>query len=96
MEKRLYVGGLPYSTTEESLSALFAQAGKVESVKVIVDKMTGRSRGFGFVEMSTEDESKKAIEMFNGKEFEGRTLTVNEARPLKKEGFGGGNQRNNW
>jgi len=83
MNKKLYVGGLSYDTTEDSLSEAFSQAGKVEEVKIIVDKMTNRSRGFGFVEMSTDEEAKKAMELFDGKEFEGRTLTVNEARPLK-------------
>ena len=83
MEKKLYVGGIPYSSTEESLNEAFAQAGAVESVKIIMDKMTGRSRGFGFVEMASEDDAKKAMEMWDGKEFEGRTLVVNEARPME-------------
>ena len=82
MEKKLYVGGLPYSTTEDSLAAAFSQAGTVESATVIMDKMTGRSRGFGFVEMANVEDVPKAIEMFNGKDFEGRNITVNEARPL--------------
>lgn len=82
MAKKLYVGGLPYSTTQDALQAAFAQAGNVTSATIIVDKMTGRSKGFGFVEMSTDEEAQKAIEMFNGKDFEGRTLTVNEARPM--------------
>ena len=90
MEKKLYVGGIPYTTTEESLAEAFSQAGKVESAKIIMDKMTGRSRGFGFVEMATEEEAKKAIEMMNGKELEGRTLTVNEARPLEPRAPRGG------
>lgn len=83
MNKKLYVGGLPYSTTEESLKESFSQAGAVASANVITDKMTGRSRGFGFVEMADEAGAQAAIEMFNGKDFEGRTLTVNEARPPK-------------
>jgi len=83
MAKKLYVGGLPYSTTEDVLKSTFAKAGAVESATIIRDKMSGRSRGFGFVEMSTDEEAQKAIEMFNGKEFEGRTLTVNEARPME-------------
>ncbi len=83
MAKKLYVGGIPYSTTEENLRAAFAQAGAVESVKIITDKFTGRSRGFAFVEMSGDEDAKKAIEMWNGKEFEGRTIVVNEARPLE-------------
>ena len=83
MGKKLYVGGLPYSTTEDSLRAGFEQAGAVESAVVIMDKFTGRSKGFGFVEMATEEEAQAAIDMWNGKEFEGRTITVNEARPLE-------------
>lgn len=82
MATKLYVGGLPYSTTQDALQAAFAAAGTVTSATIIVDKMTGRSKGFGFVEMSTEEEAQKAIEMFNGKDFEGRNLTVNEARPM--------------
>jgi len=81
MSQKLYVGGLAYSTTQDSLGSLFAQAGQVVSASIIMDKMSGRSRGFGFVEMSSDEEAQKAIEMFNGQEFEGRTLTVNEARP---------------
>ncbi len=84
MATRLYVGGIPYRTTEEAMSAAFAQAGEVTSVKIIIDRMTGRSRGFGFVEMATAEGAAKAIELWNGKEFEGRTLTVNEARPLEE------------
>ena len=82
MAKKLYVGGLSYSTTQDSLQAQFGQAGTVETAMIIMDKMTGRSRGFGFVEMATDEEAQKAIEMFNGQEFEGRKLTVNEARPM--------------
>ena len=81
MNKKLYIGGIPYSTTEQELRDLFAEAGEVESVAIIIDRITGRSRGFGFVEMTSEEEAQKAIEMFNGKEFGGRTLAVNEARP---------------
>lgn len=84
MAKRLYVGGLPYATTEDALRAAFAQAGTVESANIIMDRMTGRSKGFGFVEMSTDDEAQAAIEMWNGKDFDGRRLTVNEARPLEE------------
>ncbi len=84
MNKRLYVGGLSYSTTEDGLKEAFSQAGSVESVAIITDKFSGRSKGFGFVEMGSEEDAKKAIEMFNGKELEGRTLTVNEARPMKE------------
>jgi len=82
MATKLYVGGLPYSTTQDALQAAFAAAGTVTSATIIVDKMTGRSKGFGFVEMSSDEEAQKAIEMFNGKDFEGRNLTVNEARPM--------------
>ncbi|MFH1366358.1 MAG: RNA-binding protein [Patescibacteria group bacterium] len=84
MNKKLYVGGLSYDTTEDSLKEAFAQAGTVESAAIITDKMSGRSKGFGFVEMSSEEEAQKAIEMWNGKEFEGRNLTVNEARPMEE------------
>jgi len=82
MALKLYVGGLPYSTTDDALKQAFAQAGTVTSATVIIDRMSGRSKGFGFVEMSTDEEAQKAIEMFHGKDFEGRTLTVNEARPM--------------
>jgi RNA recognition motif-containing protein len=83
MSMKLYVGGLPYRCTEDEVKDHFSAAGSVVSVAIITDKMTGRSRGFGFVEMDTEDEGKKAIEMFNGTDFQGRKLTVNEARPLQ-------------
>ena len=91
MAKKLYVGGLPYSTTEDQLRDAFAQAGAVASAVVIMDKMSGRSKGFGFVEMSSDDDAQKAIDMWNGKDFGGRTLTVNEARPMEPRGdFRGG------
>lgn len=83
MSKRLYVGSLPYSTTDAELKDAFSQAGAVESAQVIIDKMTGRSKGFGFVEMSNDDEAMKAIDMWNGKDLNGRTLVVNEARPME-------------
>ena len=83
MAKKLYVGGIPYSTTGDALKAAFSQAGAVESAVIIMDKMTGRSKGFGFVEMADDAGAQKAIEMWNGKDFEGRNLTVNEARPLE-------------
>ncbi len=83
MATKLYVGGLPYSTQEDALKELFAQAGSVVSAVIIMDKMSGRSKGFGFVEMSSNDEAQKAISMFNDQEFEGRKLTVNEARPME-------------
>lgn len=83
MSPKLYVGNLDYSVTGDQLGELFAQAGKVLSAVVISDKYSGRSKGFGFVEMSTEEEAKKAIEMFNEKDFQGRNMVVNEARPQK-------------
>ncbi|MDO8561582.1 MAG: RNA-binding protein [bacterium] len=84
MAKKLYVGGLPYSTTDGELKDAFGQAGSVASAVIIMDKMSGRSKGFGFVEMSSDEEAQKAIEMMNGKDFGGRTLTVNEARPMEE------------
>ena len=87
MSTKLYVGSLSYDTTGDALKDLFSEAGKVVSVNIISDKMSGRSRGFGFVEMSSEQEAKKAIVMFNGKEFEGRRLVVDEARPMRKRNF---------
>ncbi len=84
MEKKLYIGNLPYQATEDSLKDLFAKAGTVESAAIITDKVSGRSKGFGFIEMSTEEEAKKAIEMFNEQDLEGRKMVVNEARPMKK------------
>ena len=90
---KLYVGGLPYATTEDELEDLFAEHGTVESVRVITDRMTGRSKGFGFVEMSSSEEAEVAAEKLNNSELEGRTLVVNEARPREKRsggGFGGG------
>lgn len=91
MGKKLYVGNLPFSATEQVLADSFAQCGTVESAKIITDRDTGRSKGFGFVEMSTDEEAQNAISKFNGAEYEGRTLTVNEARPMApREGGGGG------
>ena len=84
MGTKLYVGGLSYDTTDDSFKAGFAEAGNVTSANVIVDRMSGRSKGFGFVEFSTEEEAQKAIEMFNDKDFEGRTIKVSEARPMKQ------------
>ena len=83
MSTKLYVGGIPYSTTEAALSDLFAKAGAVTSASIIIDRMTGRSKGFGFVEMSNDKDAQSAISMFNGQDFEGRKLTVNVARPLE-------------
>ncbi len=100
MGKRLYVGSLSYGTTDDSLREAFSQAGTVETANVIVDKMSGRSKGFGFVEMSTEEEAKNAVEMLNGKELDGRTLVVNEARPMEsrppRRSFGGGGDRGGY
>lgn len=81
MAKKLYVGGLSYGTSQSALEAAFAKAGTVVSASIITDKMTGKSKGFGFVEMSSDEEAEAAINMFNGTEFDGRSLTVNEARP---------------
>lgn len=84
MEKKLYVGGLPYKTTQEELTEAFSEAGTVVSSIIITDKFSGRSKGFGFVEMSNEDEAQAAIDMFDGKDFDGRKITVNEARPREE------------
>ena len=101
MAKKLYVGGLPYSTTDDQLRDAFAGAGTVDSAIIIMDKMSGRSKGFGFVEMSSDEDAQKAIDMWNGKDFGGRTLTVNEARPMEERprtggGFRGGNDRGGY
>ena len=99
MNKKLYVGGLPYSVTDEQLHELFAAHGTVESAKVITDRYTDRSRGFGFVEMSTPEECQAAIEALNGTELEGRSLTVNMSRPREDRPRGGGGRggsRNRW
>lgn len=89
MAKRLYVGSLPYETRDDELKQLFSQAGTVESATVIVDRMTNRSKGFGFVEMSTDEEAAKAVSMLDKTQLGGRTIMVSEARP-KTEGGGGG------
>jgi|SRR3989344_1840509 len=110
--KKLYVGGLSYSTTQDTLRDSFAQSGTVTSATIIMDKMTGRSKGFGFVEMENDEDADKAIATWNGKELDGRTVTVNEARPLEARpprrdfnrggsgggggGYGGGNRGGNW
>ena len=93
MAKRLYVGGLPYTTTQEELKDAFSQAGAVESATIITDKMSGRSKGFGFVEMVNDGDAQKAIDLWNGKDFGGRKLTVNEARPMEARAPRGGQ---NW
>lgn len=82
--KKLFVGGLSFNTTEQVLTDSFAQAGKVISAVIIQDRMTQRSKGFGFVEMETEEEAKAAIDMWDGKELDGRRVAVNEARPMEK------------
>ncbi len=105
MAKKLYVGGLPYSTTDAELKDAFSAAGAVSSAVVIMDKMTGRSKGFGFVEFAADEDAQKAIDQFNGKDFGGRSITVNEARPMEDRprrdfrggggsggGYGGGNR----
>lgn len=81
--KKLFVGGINFQTDEDTLKEAFAQAGTVESASIITDRETGRSKGFGFVEMASEEEAQKAIEMWDGKELDGRSVTVNEARPPK-------------
>jgi RNA recognition motif-containing protein len=92
MGKKLYVGNFSYNTSDGDLDQLFAAHGTVQSVQIIVDRDTGRSKGFGFVEMGSDAEAQAAIQALNGKEFEGRTLTVNEAKPREERGggYGGG------
>jgi RNA recognition motif-containing protein len=93
MGKRLYVGNLPYSATEDQLTDLFSRAGKVDNVRVMRDMATGRARGFAFVEMGNDDEAQKAINEFHDYRMDGRALVVNEARPKPEGGFGGGGGR---
>jgi RNA recognition motif-containing protein len=90
MAMKLYVGNLSFQTSSEDLQQLFSQAGTVESASVVEDRDTGRSRGFGFVEMATKEDGEKAIEQFNGTDLAGRNLTVNEARPREDRGGRGG------
>lgn len=95
MATKLFIGSLAWATTDESLAALFSQVGTVTSARVITDRATGRSKGFGFVEMSSDEEAQRAIAELNGKELDGRTIVVNEARPMEprdnsRGGFGGG------
>ncbi len=101
--RKLYVGGLPYSISDKQLEEMFAPHGTVESARVITDRMTGRSKGFGFVEMSSQAEAQTAIDKVNGTSVEGRSLTVNEAKPQAPRGEGGGGRggyggggRNRW
>jgi len=102
MNNKLYVGGLPYSVTDGQLQEIFQAHGTVESARVIADKFTGQSRGFGFVEMGSGNEAQSAISALNGTQFDGRTLTVNEAKPMaNRDGDGGGRGnrsggRNRW
>lgn len=99
MGTKLYVGGLPYSVTGGQLQEIFSAHGSVESANVISDKLTGQSRGFGFVEMGSSGEAQRAIESLNGTQLEGRTLTVNEAKPMARRDNGGGRRdggRNRW
>lgn len=99
MSRKLYVGNLPFSTTEETLGIKFAEHGKVESVKLISDRDTGRSKGFGFVEMSSAAEAQAAIAGLNGIEIDGRAIKVNEAKPQTKDsggGRGGFGRGNRW
>lgn len=90
MQKKLFVGGLSYNTDVEEIRELFKQAGEVLSANIIRDKFTNQSRGFGFVEMATEEQAAEAIKLLNGKELGGRKLVVNESRPQEKKSFGGG------
>ncbi len=100
MGRKLYVGNLPYSADQQSLTEIFSQCGTVDSVNVITDRDTGRSKGFAFIEMSSDGEAQKAIQELNGTDCDGRPMTVNEAKPQKKRtgggrgGYGGG--RNRW
>lgn len=93
MGKKLYVGNLPFSATDQILTDTFAQCGTVESVKIITDRETGRSKGFGFVEMATEAEAKDVIAKFDGADYDGRRMTVNEAKPMEPRTGGGGGGR---
>jgi cold-inducible RNA-binding protein len=97
MGKKIYVGNLPFTATSESLSEVFGKFGEVGSSKIITDRDTGRSKGFGFIEMSDSEAADSAIEKLNGSDLGGRALTVNEARPMEKRegGFGGGAGRSN-
>lgn len=100
MAKKLYVGGLAWATTDDTLKAAFEQAGTVVSAMVIMDKMSGRSKGFGFVEMASDEEAEAAIQMWNDHELDGRRVTVNEARPMtdrtQSRGGSTGNSRRSW
>jgi len=102
--KKMYVGNIPYNATEEDLRELFSEYGEIESLKIIKDQFTNRSKGFGFIEMINEKDAKKAIATLNGKDFMGKTLIVNEARPQqnrqgfnkRSSGYGGGGTERGW
>lgn len=98
MGTRLFVGNLPYSVDDQKLRDMFAELGGVETASIVTDRETGRSRGFGFVEMTSEDEARAATEKLNGQDIDGRRLTVNEARPRenRRGGGGGGGRRDRW
>ena len=101
MGRKLYVGNLPYSADQQSLTETFSQCGTVDSVNVITDRDTGRSKGFGFIEMSSDGEAQKAIQELNGTDCDGRPIVVNEAKPQRKKSAGGGRggyagNRNRW
>ncbi len=88
MEKRLYVGGISFQATEDELKEIFSEVGEVESIKIITDSSTGQSKGFGFIEMASKDDAKKAIDTLNGTTFMNRSIIVNEARPQQNKSFG--------
>ena len=94
--KKLYVGNLSYGATESTIRSLFENYGAVDTVNLITDRNTGQSKGFGFVEMTNDAEAQQAISALNGKEIDGRALTVNEARPKEERSGGGGGRRNRW
>ncbi|MBI5304672.1 MAG: RNA-binding protein [Chloroflexi bacterium] len=96
MESKLYVGNLSYNTTEDDLRQLFSQAGEIKQVTLILDRDTRRSKGFGFVEMTTQADAQKAIEMFNDHELDNRRITVSIARPREERGGGGGGRRRSY
>ena len=96
MGRKLYVGNLTYKVTEEGLAAKFSEFGSVESAKIITDRDTGKSKGFGFVEMSSESEASAAIDGLNGKDFDGRPMRVNEAKPQERSSRGGGGGGKRW
>lgn len=96
MGRKLYVGNLPFSTTDDDLVSVFSEVGQVASARIIVDRDTGRSKGFGFVEMASDDEALNAANQLNGKPYQGRPLTVNEARPRENDGMRGMGRRGGY